>query len=116
MFRILDLNHKSKDRSNIPAKFSPFILNITHARLVVDLLWEERRTEYNKNMARKHEDTKFRGMWSPKVGSPAGYAFKFLPTAPAQKPKTKANAPPPDPVFEGTLSPHIFIKRMSDDH
>lgn len=53
-------------------------------------------------MALKKEDAKFRGMWSPRVGSPGGYAFKYLPTAPAQKPKTKGNAPPPEPVI-GTL-------------
>eukprot|EP00026_Physarum_polycephalum_P017359 Phypoly_transcript_18562.p1 GENE.Phypoly_transcript_18562~~Phypoly_transcript_18562.p1 ORF type:complete len:198 (+),score=32.29 Phypoly_transcript_18562:94-687(+) len=51
-------------------------------------------------MALKKEDAKFRGMWSPRVGSPGGYAFKFLPTAPAQKPKAKGNVPPPEPVID----------------
>jgi len=55
-------------------------------------------------MARK-EDAKFRGMWSPSIGSAGGYAFKFLPTPPAQKPKTKANAPPPEPIEEKESGP-----------
>jgi len=45
------------------------------------------------------EDAKFRGNWSPSVGN--SYGFKFLPTAPAQKPKPK-HAPPPEPEIIDT--------------
>jgi hypothetical protein len=63
-------------------------------------------------MALKKEDAKFRGMWSPRVGSPGGYAFKFLPTAPAQKPKSK-HAPPPDPVIGRSKEKSIYFNVLN---
>jgi len=43
------------------------------------------------------KETRFRGGWSPSVRDPSQFAFKFLPTAPAQKPRVAKAAPPPEP-------------------
>ena len=48
-------------------------------------------------------DKRFRGNWSPSIGNPNAFAFKFLPTPPPQKPKAKKNAPPLEPVIIGEL-------------
>jgi hypothetical protein len=53
-------------------------------------------------MMASKKDTRFRGNWSPSVANPNAFAFKFLPTAPAQKPKSK-NTPPAEPEIVGML-------------